>query len=93
MEEKIYAGDVGTTLVLECGRDMSQAQNPAIFVRRPDGTSRTWSAEAEGTRLRYVTRQGDLSMAGIHRLQAAYSLGEWNGRGAAAELVVHRAFA
>jgi len=93
MTEKLYVGDVGTVVVLECGRDLSQAESPAIVVRRPDGTSRTWPAEAEGTRLRYVTRQGDLSMPGVHCLQAAYSQGDYCGRGATAELLVHRAFA
>jgi len=93
MTEKLYVGDVGTEVVLECGRDLSLAENPAILVRRPDGTARTWPAETEGTRLRYVTRQGDLTMPGMHCLQAAYSQGGFSGRGSTAELMVHRAFA
>jgi hypothetical protein len=91
--EKIYVHDVGTVVELECGQDMTLAENPAILVRRPDGTARTWAAEAEGTRLRYVTRQGDLSIPGVHRLQAAFAQGVFHGRGATVELMVHRAFA
>ncbi|QLA17692.1 hypothetical protein [Desulfolutivibrio sulfoxidireducens] len=93
MTEKIYAGDVGTAVVLECGRDLAGVANPAIRVRRPDGTARIWPATVDGTRLVYVTREGDLSMPGIHRLQASFSLGDWTGRGTTAELLVHRAFA
>ena len=93
MTGKIYVNDVGTVVELECGQDMTLAESPAIRVRRPDGTARTWAAEAEGTRIRYVTRQGDLSMPGMHRLQAAYARDDFHGLGTTVELMVHRAFA
>lgn len=92
MCDKIYVDDVGTVIELECGQDMTQADNPAICVRRPDGTTRTWTAQAEGSRLRYVTRQGDFSIPGRHRLQAAFAHGIFSGRGATVDIVVHRAF-
>ncbi len=92
MTGKIYVGDVGISVVLECGRELAGVESPAMRVRRPDGTTRIWPATVDGTRLAYVTREGDLSMPGVHRLQASFSLGDWTGRGTTAELLVHRAF-
>jgi hypothetical protein len=47
----------------------------------PTATTRIWPATVDGTRLTYVTREGDLSMPGVHRLQASFSLGAGPGAG------------
>lgn len=93
MEEKVYVGDTGTAINLDCGQDISAASARSIQVRKPDGTITSWPAQASGNRaLRFTTEVGSLDMPGIWRLQALVTLptGEWLGR--TAELWVYRRF-
>ena len=39
MATKVYVGDAGTVLTLDCGQDISAATARAILVRKPDGTT------------------------------------------------------
>lgn len=91
--EKVYVGDTGTEIVLDCGINISTATVRQILVRRPDGTETTWNASADGTTaIVYTTQAVDLSQPGIWLLQAAITMPGWSGKGATAELMVHRRF-
>lgn len=83
MTTKTYVGDTGTVITLDCGQDISAATGRAIEVRKPDGTTATWAADASGTdAISFTTLAGTLDMPGTWRLQAHVTLpsGEWLGR-------------
>lgn len=88
---KVYVGDTGTAIVLDCGQDVSSATARAIEVRKPDGALTSWAATAGGsTEIRYLTLSNTLDMPGDWTLQAKVTLpsGMWLG-----ETVVLRVYA
>lgn len=79
---KLYVGDTGTVIILDCGQDISAASARSIEVRKPDGTTVTWSAVASGSNsIAFTTLAGSLDMPGRWRLQAHVTLpsGQWRG--------------
>ena len=98
MADTIYQGDVGLEILVDCVRDLTGAASPALRVRLPSGATRTWPAAVAGSgqdaaKLRYVTRPGDLAEAGVYKLQAALTLGDWSGLGRTASFTVRPRFA
>lgn len=90
---KVYVGDTGTAIILDCGQDVSAATARSIEARKPDGTTVSWAASASGTNaIRFDTLAGTLDQAGKWRLQAKVTLPSGLWRGATAELVVYAAF-
>jgi hypothetical protein len=95
--DKIYVGDVGLAILLDCGSDVSDATSPKIKCLKPNGTEVDWDAEiysidGEAKYLRYLTQASDLNQAGRYRLQASLTLFGWSGRGATATLNVYNRF-
>jgi hypothetical protein len=79
---KLYVGDTGTVITLDCGQDISAATARAIDVRKPDGSTTSWAASASGTNsVAFTTLAGTLDQAGEWRLQSSVTLpsGEWLG--------------
>ncbi len=94
MADKIYVGDIGTEILVDCAADISTASNPVIEVKKPDGTVVQWPATLQGTTtLRYVTQAGDLDQEGRYLVQARPNILGWSGRGETARFVVRPAFA
>ena len=92
MANKVYAGDVGTEIILNCGSDISGATATLIKAKKPDGTTVNWTAAVYNSNyLRYVTEAGDLDQAGRFYLQASLTLGGWSGLGETAVLMVYDA--
>lgn len=90
---KAYIGDTGTVIALDCGQDISAATVRSIEVRKPDGTSASWSATASGTNaIRYTTVGGTLDQAGQWVLQAKVTLPSGVWLGASATLSVYAPF-
>lgn len=87
---KVYVGDIGTEIVLDCGVDVSAATVRKILVKKPGATSAIeWSAVADGTnRIAHVAATGDLDVAGTYYLQAYIEMPGWSGRGETAGLEV-----
>lgn len=82
MAGKVYVGDVGTQIVLDCGQDISAASVRKIEVRKPDKTEVSWTATASGTNaVAFITLADTLNMAGVWQMQAHVTLpsGEWRG--------------
>lgn len=82
MTGRVYLGDTGTQIVLDCGQDISAATARTIEVRKPDGTVVSWAATASGgTAIAFVTLAGSLDMPGQWKLQARVTLpsGVWRG--------------
>jgi len=95
--EHIFVGDVGLNVIVDCGQDISAAVDAAILVRKPDGAVVRWAAtlyetNGETRGLRYVTKPGDLSMAGLYKAQASLALGGWSGLGETARFIVKQRF-
>ena len=90
---KVYVGDKGTEIILECGSDISAATVRKIKAKKPDGTTVDWTAVASGTTaVKYTTLTGDLSMAGNWQLQAYVETPTWRGLGETFTLNVRPAF-
>ena len=55
---KVYMGDAGTVILLNCGVDISEATTTQIKVKKPDNSVEVWDAEIyEEKYVRYVTAQ------------------------------------
>ena len=93
MSSKVYVGDTGTAIILDCAQDISTATARTIEARKPDGTTISWAAVASGTNsIRFDTLVGTLDQAGAWKLQAKVTLPSGLWRGATAELVVYANF-
>jgi len=84
--DKIYVGDVGTAIIVDCGSDLHGA-SADLAVRKPDGSEAIWVAavvvmDGKERFLRYVTHDGDLDQPGTYKVQARVHVPGWTGRGA-----------
>ena len=89
---KVYTGDTGTVIVLDCGQDVSTATVRSIAVRKPDRSTTTWSAVAEGNnRIKDTSLAGTVDQAGEYRVQALVTLpsGVWRGETVALNVYSH----
>lgn len=96
-ENKIYVGDTGLAIVLDCGEDITGATDTVMYVKKPDGTFVTWTAEVltvsgETRYLRYYTQAGDLDTKGRWRIQAGLTVSGWTGRGETTTFRVYDVF-
>ena len=72
----IYLGDIGTTIIVDTGIDLTGATTLELKVQKPSGAESTWTATiADGYTapdglLQYVTQSGDLDEVGSWKLQA-----------------------
>ncbi len=68
---KLYVSDEGTTFDLDVGQDVSDATTLQIKVKKPSGSTATWTAELVGTSvLRYVLETNDINVEGVWSAQA-----------------------
>lgn len=90
---KTYVGDIGTVIVLDCGQDVSTASARTIEVKKPDQTTVSWTAVAEGTNsIKFTTVSGTLDQPGEWLLQAKVTIGSGVWRGETARLMVYTTF-
>ncbi len=93
MATKVYVGDTGTVITLDCGQDISSATARAILVRKPDGTTTSWTATVSGTdSISYTTLAGTFDQDGVWKLQALVTLPSGVRKGETANLPVYAAF-
>jgi len=97
-EDKHYIGEVGLSIVVNCGQDISSYTDLKMEVKKPDGTLVEWSAiayeyDSETIYIRYITVAGDLDQAGEYTLQAYGKHGGWEGLGRTDYFVVYDEFA
>jgi hypothetical protein len=87
---KVYVGDAGTVVVLDCGQNVEGAVTRAIEVRRPDGSFTSWPATPNGTNAIQATiNANELTIAGAWRLQASVVMPNGTWRGATTVLRVY----
>ena len=80
--QKVYVGDTGTAIIIDCKQDISAATARVIRARKPDGTVVTWSAVASGsTSVRFDTLVDTFDAPGRWLVQPRVALpgGEWRG--------------
>lgn len=79
---KVFVGDTGTLIILNCGQDVSAATSRTIEVRKPNGSVVSWSAQLSGLdSLSYLSTVNTFTMPGRWRLQAKVTMpnGVWLG--------------
>ena len=81
-------GDIGTSLVIDLGEDVSGAASTKIVARKPDHTTAIWSSFAVNETVVYIIEDGDLDQHGEWLLQAYVDLSSWSGYSTTAILVV-----
>lgn len=89
MKGKLYIGDIGTSILVEVGIDLTAATGHSISVLKPNKKRVTWASTMEGTTaLKYIVQAGDLDIAGIYSLQAFVEIGggRWHGQTATFEV-------
>jgi hypothetical protein len=92
-----YVGEIGKTIILDCGVDVSAATSTKIKVKKPDGTIVTWNADVytiSGVTnyLKYVTVSGDFDQAGQYEVQAYVTIGGYTGYGLTSRFEVYELF-
>ena len=81
-------GDIGTSLVIDLGEDVSGADSVSIVARKPDRTTEVWAANAVNETVVYIIADGDLDQHGDWQLQAYVDLTTWSGYSTTVILVV-----
>jgi len=84
MTSKVYVGDLGTVVTLDCGTNVSAATVRRILYTKPTGVTGAWTATASGTDSIAYTTAGvtsDWDVAGTWLLQAEVTTagGKWLG--------------
>jgi len=95
MPDKHYVGEVGTELVVRCGRDLTGAASLKLSVKRPDGSVVEWTAEQAYQRkdsIRYITKPGDFTVPGEYQLQSKVYLNGWLGKGKTTKFLIYNRF-
>lgn len=90
MATKVYIGDIGTEVLVNCGSIITGASNTKMKVRKPNGDIAEWAASISGTdSLIYTVVSGDFDQEGIYLLQASLTINGWSGLGETAEFRVY----
>lgn len=93
MGNKIYIGDIGTTITLNTNETITAATITNIKMRKGDGTIVTLVGELSGAdSVTYDFVDGDLSCRGIYKVQAYIEMPDWSGLGETASFQVYGAF-
>lgn len=90
MADKMYVGDVGTIITVDCGEALTGATTTNLLVKKPGGSIVTWSAAIYNTNyLRYTIQVNDLDENGVYHLQAYVIMPSWTGRGETDQFTVY----
>jgi hypothetical protein len=82
MSDKVFVGDIGTDIIVDCGVDITGATPTVLKVEKPDGTTFDWTASIyQNNYLKHTTVLGDFDQAGLFKVQTSLTLGGWTGLG------------
>lgn len=84
MTTDIYVNDIGTQIILDTGKDLTESgiNEVSIDVKKPDGSTLNWVGSVlETTKILYETKPNDLDQAGTWQLQAVIDSVPWQGGG------------
>ena len=82
---------VGVKIEVETGLDLSAVTEAKLLVKKPGGVVEEWAASIDGTKLVYVTKEGDLDIAGRYEIQALIKTPATEFKGEIAPVVVYPA--
>lgn len=91
---KMYEGDIGTVIRIDCGSDVTSATTKEIRITLPTGATTTWSASFSSglpSSIEHTCIAGDL-IAGKYKGQVYIELPAWSGLGETFEFTVYNAF-
>jgi hypothetical protein len=91
---KMYDGDMGTILRIDCGSDVTAALSHELRMSLPDGSTAEWSTNLSAglpNCIEHVCAAGELK-AGRYKGQAFISLPSWTGLGETFEFIVYTTF-
>ena len=89
MADKMYIGDVGTILIIDCQTNIADATSTLIKVRKPDETDHDWVTTIYNSNyLKYTVVADDFDQCGIYHAQAYVVTpnGTWRGESFAFEI-------
>lgn len=95
-EDKRYVGEIGTEIIVDCGRNVVGAEIMEIHVKKPDGTTAIWPATpyaSSKSSIRYITVADDFEQSGSYEIQARIKLAGWDGLGKTVQFEVFDKFA
>lgn len=83
MSNKVYVGDIGLKIIVDCGEDITGATTTSLKVQKPDGTTTSWSPANiyNSNYLRYTVTLNDFDQDGRYLIQASLTLAGWTGLG------------
>lgn len=81
-QDKVYVGDIGTEIIVNCGQSIVGATATSLEVRKPGGKEVSWAASVYNDNyLKYTVVVDDFEKAGIYKVQSKLTLSGWTGRG------------
>ncbi|MBF0121158.1 MAG: hypothetical protein HQK79_20185 [Desulfobacterales bacterium] len=93
---EIYAGDIGTEILIDMQEDISMATNIKLHVKRPSSKDNNnlgivfWRPEIYSNRyLKYIIKDGDLDIPGEYKIQPELTLLGWSGFGKTVKFKVY----
>ena len=89
---KIYVGDIGTKIIVDCGTSLAGATVHNIIVKKPDWSISTWTATIDENTLVYYTVEGDFDIPGAYGIQASVIVDGWSGLGETTSIDVYPAW-
>jgi hypothetical protein len=92
MADKVYVGDVGTVVDVDCGESLVAATGQVLKVRKPNGTEVSWTASISTNSLRHTTIAGDFDLVGTYFIQPYLTITGWTGHGKTVSFEVYSRF-
>lgn len=92
-QEKIFQGDSGTIILIDCNESINAASNVMISVKEPNGNVVNWLGNVYSNNyIFYTLSANDISQTGIYKLQPRITIGNFVGRADTVEIRVFPPF-
>lgn len=91
-----YAGDEGSTILIETNLVLTNATLIRINVYTPNKELKIWEAAVDPTNPKfiiYTVKTGDFKIPGTYYLQPEVNVGQFKGKGETARILIKQAFA
>lgn len=82
----LNVGDIGSQIFIDCGEDLTDAENLALNMQKPGPSGATellagtLTVDPENNkRLKYITVDGDVNLAGVYKVQPQFDLEDFTG--------------
>lgn len=90
MAGKMYVGDVGTVIYVDCGVSIATATDVRLKIKKPDRTEHEWIGTIYNDKfIKYVIVSGDFDQKGKYYVQAHVQTPTWLGSGETTTFTVY----